>query len=101
MFEGVPLPLLRTHQLIFLKTAFIHIPDDFNVVNHILAKHMRLFFDKGLNEMHFDLVATHFVQTLQYLRISADLVEEVVGIVGPLRAAFEQGALINTARYFC
>jgi hemoglobin len=100
MFVDVPMPLLRTHQFMFLKTAFTSIPDNFDVYNHILQKHMRLFFDKGLDETHFDLVATHFVQTLQHLGISAELVNEVVGIVVPLRGAFAEGAEINVARYF-
>ena len=54
MFDGVRISLLRTHQLTFMKTAFTKIPDDFDVANHILRKHMRLFLDKGLNETHFD-----------------------------------------------
>lgn len=100
MFEDVKMPLLRTHQLAFMKTAFTKIPDNFDVSNHILQKHMRLFFDKGLNATHFDMVATHFVQTLQHLGISTELVNEIVGVVGPLRAAFAHGALINEGRYF-
>ncbi|GKY99834.1 hypothetical protein MPSEU_000937200 [Mayamaea pseudoterrestris] len=100
MFEGVRMPLLRTHQLAFMRTAFTEIPEDFDVFNHIVQKHMRLFYDKGLNETHFDLVATHFVQTLQHLGISVELVTEVVDIVVPLRAAFAHGAEINVGRYF-
>ena len=101
MFEEVRMPLLRTHQIAFMRIAFTKIPENFDVSSLIVQKHLRLFYDKGLNATHFDIVATHFVQTLQQLGISSDLIDEVVSIVGPLRAAFEHGAQINAGRYFC
>ena len=101
MFDEVAMPLLRTHQLVFMRTAFTEIPDNFDVSSVIVQKHLRLFYDKGLDASHFDLVAAHFVQTLQHLGISPTLVDEVVSIVGPLREAFAHGAQINKGRYFC
>jgi hemoglobin len=83
---------LKLHQMQFMKVAFTCIPEDFDVVAYLLDKHAALFRDKGLNETHFDLVAGHFVDTLVYLGIHTSLIEEAVGVIGPLRVVFEQGA---------
>jgi truncated hemoglobin YjbI len=96
MFEDVRVHLLKYHQLAFMKVAFSKVPDDLDVPAMILQKHMRLFLNKGLNETHFDLVAQHFVQTLQSLGFRADLVDESVGVIAPLRSVFEKGALIKS-----
>lgn len=91
-FEDVKVAQLKIHQLEFLKIAFSHIPEDLDVPALMIEKHAALFREKGLNADHFDLVAGHLVATCKDLGVSDELIEEAVGIVVPLRAAFEQGA---------
>lgn len=83
---------LKIHQLQFLKVAFTEIPDDMDIIAIMIEKHAALFRDKGLNADHFDIVAGHLVAACKDLGVSDELVEEAVGIVVPLRIAFEQGA---------
>jgi hemoglobin len=91
-FEGVSVARLKVHQFNFLRFAFTEIPKDMDVYQYMIDKHKRLFNEKGLNETHFDLVAGHLVATLQQLNVAEPLIAEVVGIVGPLRAAFADEA---------
>ena len=96
MFEDVKMHMLKYHQLAFMKVAFSTVPDDLDVPEMILQKHMRLFVNKGLNETHFDLVAGHFVQTLQDLNVAEDLIAEAASVIVPLRPVFEKGALLRS-----
>jgi hemoglobin len=91
-FQDVNMTALKLHQIEFLKVAFGQVPDGLDVSGLMLSKHRRLF-EAGLNEMHFDRVAAHLVATLADLNVPEALIDEAVGIVGPLRAVFEQGAL--------
>ena len=88
-FEGRDMSRLRRHQAKFMKIAFTGIPEGMDVEKLIFRAHRRLFEKEGLNASHFDLVAGHLVDTLQSLGIAADLIDEVVAIVGPLRAVFD------------
>ena len=90
-FEGVPLSKLKNHQVRFLKLAFTKVPESIDVPKLMLDKHARLFA-MGLNETHFDIVAGHLVGALESLSVPQPLIDEVVGIVGPLRPVFEEGA---------
>ena len=91
-FKGINMAKLKLHQLHFLKMAFTQIPKEVNAADKITQAHMRLFVEKGLNADHFDLVAGHLVAALKQLKVPDDLVDEVVGIVGPLRGVFEEAA---------
>jgi hemoglobin len=91
-FQDVNMTALKLHQIEFLKVAFGQVPDNLDVSGLMLSKHRRLF-EAGLNEVHFDRVASHLVATLADLNVPEALIDEAVGIVGPLRAVFEQGAL--------
>lgn len=93
MFEGVPMPHLKRHQVEFMKVAFTQIPKDLDVPAFLFDKHLRLFKEKGLNEKHFDLVAQHFVGACQQLQVDRTLIDEAVGILAPLRGVFEDGFL--------
>lgn len=93
-FDDISMAKLKQHQLAFFKLAFTKVPDNVDVPALLLAKHKRLFAEKGLNATHFDLVAEHFVATLQHLGVSGELIEEAVGVVVPLRVVFEEGALL-------
>jgi len=89
-FEGIELSALKSHQRKFMKVAFTEIPEDLDVEQLMFKKHYTLFA-KGLNETHFDLVAGHFVGTLESLGVDSSLINEAVGIIGPLRGVFEKG----------
>lgn len=89
-FEGTSMTKLKMHQLSFMKIAFTKISDDLDVPKMMKEKHAHLF-DKGLNAVHFDRVAGHFVDTLESLDVSAELVDECVSVIAPLRTVFEYG----------
>lgn len=91
-FENINMTKLKLHQIEFMKVAFTQIPDDSDVTGMMLKAHTKLFND-GLNETHFDKVAVHLVDTLESLHVRQELIDGVVGVVGPLRGVFEQGAL--------
>jgi len=85
------LDVLKSHQEAFMRMAFSDsVPDDLDVAAHMRAKHYRLFAI-GLNEKHFDKVATHFVETLQHLGVVQALIDEAVQHIAPLRVVFEKG----------
>jgi hemoglobin len=96
-FQNVNMTALKLHQIEFLKVAFGQVPDGLDVAGLMLSKHAQLF-EAGLNEGHFDRVASHLVATLVDLSVPEALIDEAVGIVGPLRAVFEQGAIEAQAR---
>jgi hemoglobin len=58
----------------------------------MLEKSHGRLFDMGLSEKHFDLVAGNLVASLQELGVDADAIDDVVAVVGPLRAVFEDQA---------
>ena len=90
-FDGVDVESLKDHQRKFLRLAFTKIPESVDVGALLLEKHQRLF-KMGCNEEHFDIVAGHFVETLQHLGVPKDLIDEAVAIVVPLRPIFVKGA---------
>jgi hemoglobin len=90
-FEGVNMKLLRVHQFRFLKLAFTEIPERYDVADMLDTSHSRLF-DMGLNETHFDIIASNLVVTLQELGVAADVIDDAVTVVGPLRSIFEEQA---------
>jgi hemoglobin len=90
-FADVNMDQLRSHQRRFFTLALTKVPEDVDVPKLMLEKHQKLFF-MGLNETHFDKVAQHLVLTLEALQVRKALIDEVVAIVGPLRAVFEEGS---------
>ena len=97
-FKGVNMETLKEHQRWFLRMAFTAIPKSINVEEYMLEKHQRLFSEQGLDVTHFDLVAGHFVATLEQLNVPADMIKEAVDIVVPLRPIFEKGAAMAAAK---
>jgi hemoglobin len=90
-FEGVDMKLLRAHQFKFMKLAFTVIPADMDVGAIIEKSHGRLF-DMGLNEKHFDVIASNLVETMQELGVSSNVIDDAVAVVAPLRGIFEEQA---------
>lgn len=89
-FDDIPMNQLRGHQIEFMKLAFTEVPPDLDVPAYMIEKHQRLF-PKGLNGQHFDRVAEHFVGSLTDLDVPQTLIDEAVGVIAPLRPAFEKG----------
>eukprot|EP00543_Licmophora_paradoxa_P019095 CAMPEP_0202473912 /NCGR_PEP_ID=MMETSP1360-20130828/92100_1 /ASSEMBLY_ACC=CAM_ASM_000848 /TAXON_ID=515479 /ORGANISM="Licmophora paradoxa, Strain CCMP2313" /LENGTH=413 /DNA_ID=CAMNT_0049100997 /DNA_START=106 /DNA_END=1347 /DNA_ORIENTATION=- len=90
-FEGIKLDNLKAHQRKFLTLALTKVPEGVDVPALMDTKHAKLF-KMGLNESHFDLVAGHLVATLEGLQVKKEHIDAIVGIVGPLRVVFEEGA---------
>jgi hemoglobin len=90
-FEGVNMKLLRAHQFKFMKLAFTEIPEGMNVGAIIEKSHGRLF-DMGLNEKHFDVIASNLVETMQELGVASNVIDDAVAVVAPLRGIFEEQA---------
>ena len=90
-FSETDLSILKWHQFNLMSIAFTHVPENFDVSSLILKRHQRLF-DAGLDEKYFDIVMEHFENTLKELNVDANLIEEAVGVVKPLRSIFELGA---------
>mmetsp|Transcript_8138 Transcript_8138/g.24318 ORF Transcript_8138/g.24318 Transcript_8138/m.24318 type:complete len:419 (-) Transcript_8138:458-1714(-) len=90
-FDGITIEQLKEHQRKFLRMAFTRIPESIDVVKFMHSKHERLFL-RGLNAEHFDTVAGHFVGTLEALGVGPSEIDEAVGVVGPLRPIFVEGA---------
>lgn len=96
-FEGINVALLKKHQVEFMKIAFTTIPEDLDVPALLTEKH-RSLFERGLNGHHFDVIAKHFVGACQNLDVPQDLIDEAVGVIGPLRTVFEKGAQVHGVR---
>jgi hemoglobin len=90
-FEGVNMKLLRAHQFKFMKLAFTEIPEAVNVAAIIEKSHSRLF-EMGLNETHFDVIASNLVETMQELGVASNVIDEAIAVVAPLRSIFEEQA---------
>ena len=93
-FEGIEMPLLKLHQYEFFTIAFTGFPEGIDVGEILIEAHRTLFQVLGLNEEHFDIIAGHLVATLANHSVPQELIDEIVGVVAPLRAAFELGAQI-------
>lgn len=77
-FINVNMPRLKGHQFAFLSQA-LGGPKQYSGTSMEVA-HAKL----AIEQYHFDLVATHLVQTLQELGVSEEIIEGVVAAVAPL-----------------
>jgi hemoglobin len=96
-FKHISVAALKTHQVKLFRVIFGNpedLPDSNDVLDFMLKTHTRLFREMGLNETHFDAVATCFVQGLESFQIDPDMVNECVAILMPLRVIFEYGAKV-------
>ena len=96
-FVNVPVDAIRAHQAKFFKVLFgpeEERPTPDELKDYMVATHVRLFRDMGLDETHFDVVGECLGIALQEMKIPQDQVEEAFGIIGPLRISFEYGARI-------
>lgn len=96
-FENVPVAAIQLHQGKFFKVLFgpdEEKPTSDELLDYMIATHVRLFRDKGLNASHFDIVAECFVKALQAGEFTKDQIDEILAIVGPLRVAFDYGSKV-------
>ncbi|GFR44458.1 hypothetical protein Agub_g5719 [Astrephomene gubernaculifera] len=84
-FDGIDMKRQRKKQADFLTFAFGGSKTYSGKT--LAASHKKLIEEQGLNERHFDLVAGHLVATLRQLGVSEELINEVVAVVGPTKAA--------------
>ncbi len=79
-FDGVDMPRQERSQIDFLSMAL-------GGPNSYKGKSMRDAHNGlGITALHFDLVAGHLVDTLKGAGVPAPAIEEVVALVGPLKA---------------
>lgn len=82
-FNGVDLAAQRRKQKAFMTYAFGGLP--IYPGKGIRQAHAALVKEKGLNESHFDAVAENLKSTLQDMGVPANLISEVLSIVGGTR----------------
>jgi hemoglobin len=97
-FAGVDLNRLKAHQHAFMTKALTEIPEGEDVGAYMTRGHARLVRDLDMDETHFDAVAAHLAGALAQLGVAAPLVEEVVGVIAPLRDVFEKNAAEHRAQ---
>ncbi len=82
-FENIDIDRLRRSQSAFVTYAF-------GGPNQYTGKSLRVVHKKtvenGLNDRHFDLVATHLKAAMQELNVPGELINEALAIVGSTRA---------------
>ncbi len=79
LFADTDVPRLKAHQRAFL-TLVLRGSGTYNG-RTMRAAHA----GRGITDAHFDRVATHLAETLAALRVPADLIEQILGGVAPLR----------------
>ncbi|CAB9497398.1 Bacterial-like globin [Seminavis robusta] len=95
LFANSSIPVLISHQIKLYRVLFgpeEERPDPDVVVDYMLMTHARIFRDLGLNEDHFDTIATCFVEGLQNMQAEQDVIDECLVLLGPLREVFAYGA---------
>ena len=96
-FVNVPVATIQLHQGKFFKVLFDveeERPSPEELLDYMILTHVRLFQDMGLNATHFDTVGGCFVRAMNKLEIEQELIDECLEIIGPLRVAFDYGAMI-------
>ncbi len=81
-FDDVDMDSQRAKQKAFLTMAFGG-PNEYSGDN-LRDAHAQLV-KRGLNDKHFDAVATHLQATLEELDVANDIVSEVMSIAGSTR----------------
>ena len=96
-FDGTDVEIIKWHQFNLMSIAFTAVPKTFDVRALLLTRHKALY-DAGLNETHFDIVAKHFTDTLEEMKVNPELVKEALEVVMPLREIFKEGARLAKER---
>ena len=72
--------------------AFTAVPENFDV-NHLILKRHQKLFDDGLDETYFDMVMSHFTDTLREMKVDPTVIDAAIEVIMPLREIFVQGAV--------
>lgn len=100
-FERTNIQILKWHQFNFLSIAFSNpqdmLADNLDIRSMILTRHEELF-DMGLNESHYDTMMAYFVTTLQRMEVAQEYINEALETLFPIRAVFQQGAVLARKR---
>jgi hemoglobin len=83
-FEGLDMAAQTRKQLAFMAWAFGG-PEVYRG-RDLRTAHKRLVKEKGLTDQHFEAVARHLKSTLEELKISPELIAEVLTVVGGTRS---------------
>eukprot|EP00977_Amphora_coffeiformis_P022974 scaffold12005_cov212-Amphora_coffeaeformis.AAC.2 len=97
MFADISVAALQVHQIKLFRVLYgpdAEKPDHTEYLDFMLATHTRLFRDHGLNVQHFDAVAVCLQKALRALQYTADLIDECITELVPLRIVFEHGARV-------
>lgn len=82
-FNGVDMENQARKQVAFMTWAFMG-PEEYKG-RDLRAAHRHLVMKQGLGDAHFDAVAGHLKETLEELEVPAELIAEVMGVVGSTR----------------
>lgn len=83
-FDGIDMARQGRHQINFMTYAFGG-PNQY-AGRGLRQAHARLVRERGLGEKHFGLVAGHLQASLQELNVPAELIQEVLQLVGSTKA---------------
>ena len=84
-FAGLDMDALVRKQTAFLAWAF-GAPERYSF-RPLDEAHRRLVREKGLTDVHFDVVAGHLADSLRELQVDPAVIEEVMTLVGSTRRA--------------
>ncbi|CAB9521867.1 MAP kinase-activated protein kinase 2 (Fragment) [Seminavis robusta] len=98
-FDGVNMAVLASHQYKFLEalmafasTQVVVVEVPLDKVQFLLAKHDRMFREKGLSEEHLDLVLEHLEAAFQEHCVDDAVLQEIMEVLKGLRPVFEERA---------
>jgi truncated hemoglobin YjbI len=92
LFDDVSSGIVKLHSIKLLNIALSGFPEDMDLPDYMIKTHKRLFQEKGLSEVHFDLFLKHLIQVFNSVGWPTELIDEAVHNIVPLRDAFSQGA---------
>jgi hemoglobin len=84
-FTGLDVDALIRKQTAFLSWAFGS-PERYNF-RSLGEAHQRLVRERGLTDLHFDVVAGHLADALRELGVESELIAEIVQVVASTRRA--------------
>src|SRR4051812_23856460 len=84
-FAGLDMDALIRKQTAFLAWAF-GAPERYTF-RPLGEAHRRLVRERGLSDVHFDIVAGHLAATLRELNVESPVIDEVMTVVGSTRRA--------------
>jgi hypothetical protein len=91
LLGGVSFGLIKMHSIKLFNIALSEYSYKMDVSDYMVKSHMRLFAEHGLSAVHFDRLLEHFVKVITNAGWPAELIDEAVNNIVPLRDAFDEG----------